>query len=189
MQCARCSTNTAMRCRRDPVSWLGRKVTLYSFVIVNLWGAIGGGMFICLAGLQAIPKQYYEVAGQFDMALIPHSPTLQNYPKLFQIMPFHLLLWTSMKLAAISVAGQLLACSMAAFLFAVVRLPFGNALFVLPLVTLMVPVQVTTIAQFIIFKWLGLYGTQARLYLPSFLGGAFGTHMPRHRDKRFSLIT
>lgn len=46
----------------DPVSWLGPKVALYSIVIVNVWGAIGGGMIIFLAGLQAIPKEYYEVA-------------------------------------------------------------------------------------------------------------------------------
>jgi ABC-type glycerol-3-phosphate transport system permease component len=94
-------------------------------------------------------------------------------------MPFHLLLWNSFKLSAISVAGQLLTCSMAAFIFAVVRFPFRNALFVLLLATLMVPGQVTVIPQFIIFKWLGLYGTQAPLYLPAFLGGAFGTFLMR----------
>lgn len=46
----------------DPVSWLGRRMALYSVVIVNVWGAIGGGMIIFLAGLQAIPKDHYEVA-------------------------------------------------------------------------------------------------------------------------------
>ena len=66
-------------------------------------------------------------------------------------------------MSAISVIGQLLTCSMAAFIFAVVRFPCRNALFVLLLVTLMVPGQVTVIPQFIIFKWLGLYGTQAPL--------------------------
>ena len=115
------------------------------------------------------------VAEQFDMALIPATPTLENYPRLFGIMPFHLMIWNSAKIALISVAGQLLTCSMAAFIFAVVRFPGRNALFVLMLVTLMVPGQVTVIPQFIIFKWLGLYGTQAPLYAPAFLGGAFGT--------------
>jgi ABC-type glycerol-3-phosphate transport system permease component len=119
------------------------------------------------------------LAEQFDMALIPQTPTLENYPKLFEIMPFHLMIWNSFKLAAISVAGQLLTCSMAGFIFAVVRFPFRNALFLLLLATLMVPGQVTVIPQFIIFKFLGLYGTQAPLYLPSFLGGAFGTFLMR----------
>ena len=46
----------------NPVSWLGPKMALYSVVAVNVWGAIGGGMIIFLAGLQAIPRDYYEVA-------------------------------------------------------------------------------------------------------------------------------
>jgi ABC-type glycerol-3-phosphate transport system permease component len=116
---------------------------------------------------------------QFDMALIPQTPTLENYPRLFQIMPFHLLIWNSLKISLISVFGQLLTCSMAAFIFAVMRFPGRNLLFLVLLVTLMVPGQVTIIPQFIIFKWLGLYGTQAPLYAPAFLGGAFGTFLMR----------
>lgn len=45
----------------SPVSWLGPRMALYSIVVVNVWGAIGGGMIIFLAGLQAIPKEYFEV--------------------------------------------------------------------------------------------------------------------------------
>ena len=50
-----------------PVHWLGAQVALYSVVIANVWGAIGGGMIIFLAGLQAIPPEYYEV-GRIDGA-------------------------------------------------------------------------------------------------------------------------
>jgi ABC-type glycerol-3-phosphate transport system permease component len=85
----------------------------------------------------------------------------------------------SFTIAAISTFGQLLTCSMAGFIFAVVRFPFRNLLFVLLLVTLMVPAQITVIPQFIVFKFLGLYGTQAPLYIPAFLGGAFGTFLMR----------
>lgn len=46
----------------DPVRWLSRDVALYSVTIANVWGAIGGGMIIFLAGLQAIPRDFYEVA-------------------------------------------------------------------------------------------------------------------------------
>jgi len=35
---------------------------LASVVIVNIWGAIGEGMIIFLAGLTAIPREYYEAA-------------------------------------------------------------------------------------------------------------------------------
>ncbi len=46
----------------DPVYWLGRDMALYSVVIVNIWGAVGEGMIIFLAGLQAIPRNVYEAA-------------------------------------------------------------------------------------------------------------------------------
>ncbi len=46
----------------QPVRWLSAQNALFSVVIVNVWGAIGEGMIIFLAGLQAIPKEYYEAA-------------------------------------------------------------------------------------------------------------------------------
>jgi len=46
----------------SPVRWLGPNMVLWSVVIVNVWGAIGEGMIIFLAGLQAVPKDYYEAA-------------------------------------------------------------------------------------------------------------------------------
>jgi multiple sugar transport system permease protein len=46
----------------DPVRWLGPGMALYSVVIVNVWGAIGEGMIVFLAGLQAIPREHYEAA-------------------------------------------------------------------------------------------------------------------------------
>lgn len=44
------------------VCWLCTKNALMSVTIVNIWGAIGEGMIIFLAGLTAIPREYYEAA-------------------------------------------------------------------------------------------------------------------------------
>lgn len=45
-----------------PVCWLCTENAMISVVIVNIWGAIGEGMIIFLAGLTAIPREYYEAA-------------------------------------------------------------------------------------------------------------------------------
>jgi multiple sugar transport system permease protein len=45
-----------------PVCWLCADHAMMSVVIVNIWGAIGEGMIIFLAGLTAIPRDYYEAA-------------------------------------------------------------------------------------------------------------------------------
>ena len=45
-----------------PICWLCTDNAMMSVVIVNVWGAIGEGMIIFLAGLTAIPRDYYEAA-------------------------------------------------------------------------------------------------------------------------------
>jgi multiple sugar transport system permease protein len=44
------------------VCWLCTKNAMASVVVVNIWGAVGEGMIIFLAGLTAIPREYYEAA-------------------------------------------------------------------------------------------------------------------------------
>jgi multiple sugar transport system permease protein len=46
----------------QPVCWLCTNNAMLSVVIVNVWGAIGEGMIIFLAGLTAVPRDYYEAA-------------------------------------------------------------------------------------------------------------------------------
>jgi multiple sugar transport system permease protein len=46
----------------QPVCWLCTQNAMYAVIIVNIWGAIGEGMIIFLAGLTAIPREYYEAA-------------------------------------------------------------------------------------------------------------------------------
>jgi multiple sugar transport system permease protein len=77
----------------DPVSWLGPKVALWSIVIVNVWGAIGGGMIIFLAGLQAIPKDYYEVA-RLDGATVWQRLRFVTLPALAPSIFFQMVLTT-----------------------------------------------------------------------------------------------
>jgi multiple sugar transport system permease protein len=46
----------------EGVCWLCTDKAMMSVVIVNIWGAIGEGMIIFLAGLTAIPREYYEAS-------------------------------------------------------------------------------------------------------------------------------
>jgi ABC-type glycerol-3-phosphate transport system permease component len=98
---------------------------------------------------------------------------------LWEALPVDRLLFNSFKIASLSTIGQVLTCSMAGFVFATIRFRFREPLFIALLATLMIPPQMAYIPNFIIFKYLGLIGTQAPLWLPSFLGGAFGTFLMR----------
>jgi multiple sugar transport system permease protein len=44
------------------VCWLCTDKVLIALIIVNVWGAIGEGMIIFLAGLTAVPREYYEAS-------------------------------------------------------------------------------------------------------------------------------
>jgi multiple sugar transport system permease protein len=118
-------------------------------------------------------------ADQFNRALLPNPPTLENFAQLWEKLPFTRLIMNSLSIAILVTTGQLLTCAMGAFCFAVVRFRFRDALFAALLATLMIPMQVTLVPNFILFKWLGLIGTQAPLWLPGFWGGAFGTFLLR----------
>ncbi len=118
-------------------------------------------------------------ADQFSRTLIPNTATLENFQTLWAMLPINYLLINSFKIALITTIGQIITCGMAAFVFAVVRFRFRETLFFVLLATLMVPSQVTIVPNFILFRALGLYGTQAPLWLPAFWGGAFGTFLLR----------
>jgi multiple sugar transport system permease protein len=118
-------------------------------------------------------------ADQFSRSLIPSPATLANFQRLWDQLPFTRLIINSLSIATLSTIGQMLTCAMAAFCFAVVDFPFRRGLFVCLLATLMLPPQITLVPNFIMFKWLGLIGTQVPLWLPSFWGGAFGTFLLR----------
>ncbi|MSR82730.1 MAG: carbohydrate ABC transporter permease [Candidatus Latescibacteria bacterium] len=87
--------------------------------------------------------------------------------------------FNSAYLVALSIAGQLLSCSLVAYAFARLRWPGREAIFGLLLATMMLPGQVTMIPVFLIFKQLGWYNTLKTLWVPSFFGSAFFIFMLR----------
>ncbi len=46
-------------------------IALYSIILVAIWGAIGSNMILFLAGLQGIPKVYYEAAAIDGAGTLP----------------------------------------------------------------------------------------------------------------------
>ncbi len=150
---------------------------LLSYLVLSL-----GAITMLVPFLWMISVAFRIPAEQFSRSLIPNPITLQNFVDLFEDLPdnaFSYLTLNSFKLAILAVVGQVLSCAMAAFVFAIVRFRGRNLLFALLLATMMIPSQVSLIPNFIIFKFLGLTGTQWPLILPAFWGGAFGTFLLR----------
>jgi len=75
-------------------------------------------------------------------------------------------------ITVLSIAGQLLTCSLAGYVFARVRFRGRDGLFLCVLATLLLPEQVTAIPRFLLFRSLGMVDTFWPLILPTVLGGA-----------------
>ena len=68
-----------------------------------------------------------------------------------------------------AVAGNLFACSLAAYAFARLRFRFKTVFFSIMLVTVMLPIHVVLVPQYILFNALGWVNTFVPLILPKFL--------------------
>jgi len=146
-----------------------------TYILLILGSVIMLGPFLWM-----VSTAFKLPADQFTRTLLPPTWTLQNFRDLFGVdINFPLLFFNSVYISLLITAGTLFTCSMAAFCFAVVRFKGRDALFVILLITLMIPAQVTLIPNFIVFKFMGVIGTSIPLWLPAFLGGAFGIFLMR----------
>lgn len=106
-----------------------------------------------------------------SISLIPAHPDPAAYPRGWTGLqvPFGHFFWNSAVISVLSVIGNVLSCSLAAF--AVTRLHFrGRDLcFALMLGTMMIPYQVTLIPQYILFLHLDWVNTILPLVVPKFL--------------------
>jgi multiple sugar transport system permease protein len=93
----------------------------------------------------------------FPPVLIPHVLRFANYPDALATAPFGRFFLNSAIVAVVTVAANLVLCSLAGYAFARFRFLGRTALFIVIMATLMVPFQVTMIPQFIITKWLGVH--------------------------------
>lgn len=82
---------------------------------------------------------------------------------------FGVFFWNSLVISVLSVIGNVLACSLAAFAFARLRFKGKNFWFALMMGTLMLPHHVTLIPQYILFLNLDWVNTNLPLIVPKFL--------------------
>jgi multiple sugar transport system permease protein len=106
-----------------------------------------------------------------NLSLVPSQATLENYPKGWNFLnaPFSLYFINSFIIAALAIVGNLLSCSITAYVFARLKFRWRNVWFALMLMGLMLPQHVTIIPQYILFNNAHLVNTIVPLILPKFL--------------------
>jgi sn-glycerol 3-phosphate transport system permease protein len=114
----------------------------------------------------------------FPGALIPRSIDLSTYSDAFRIGHLGRYLLNSVVVTSIIVAGQVITSIFAAYAFAFLRFPFKRLVFLVFLATLMVPAEVTIVANYETIQDLGWIDSYLGLTVP-FLATAFGTFLLR----------
>ena len=129
--------------------------------------------FFIMLGVSLWPNEAF-LARRFPLNQI----TLNNYVEAFRVLPFGRYFLNSAIVTVTVTVLQILISSLAAFAFARLRFRGREPIFLLYLATLMIPVQVTLISNFLIIKNLGWYNTYLALIVPS-LFSALSTFLLR----------
>ncbi|WP_088102018.1 carbohydrate ABC transporter permease [Halalkalibacter urbisdiaboli] len=108
------------------------------------------------------------------LSLIPSTFVWENYPvgwEGFGKTGFDIFFRNSMIVTSLVVIGTIMSSSIVAYGFARLNFKFKGVLFACLMATIMLPVQITLIPQYILFHNIGWVNTFLPLIVPAFLGG------------------
>ena len=122
----------------------------------------------------------------FPPKWVPSRLTLEHFDIALDKAPWLTYYWNSLVVAVVSVGCSLFLGLFAGYAFAVYRFPLQNVFFILILATLMVPVQVTSVALYVLLSRIGWVDTYLGILAPNF-ASAFGVFMIRQGIKTIPL--
>lgn len=148
------------------------KILIYVVLIL-------GAIISLIPFLYTVSTSLMNLTEATGRALLPRTPQWSNYLEAWDDANFSRYLWNSVRLAALTLAGQLVFCTLAGYAFARMRFPGKEFIYTLVLATLMLPEAVTWVPNFITITWLSRvspipwYDNWPALTVP-FMASAFG---------------
>lgn len=171
----------------SPVMRLTRRGLLY-LALIAMSAIILAPFYIVLGLALSRPAEVFA----WPPVWWPAVPQWQNFLEVFEVTAFGRAMWNTFIVASISTIGIVVIDGLAGYAFAKMRFPGRTTMFMLILATLMVPVHVTIIPLFIMFRsfplaggndifgsgGFGILNSYPSLILP-FLATAYGTYLMR----------
>jgi multiple sugar transport system permease protein len=145
-----------------------RWTILWQYAILTIFGAI---FLIPLLWVLSTSLKGNEQIFTIPPQWIPTRFRWENYTEIFHRMPVLLYLKNSVFVTALQMIGIVASSSIVAYAFAILRWPGRNLLFGILLATMMLPMQVTMIPVFVLFKQFGWLDSFKPLIVPAFVGG------------------
>ena len=158
------------------------------FSRANLGATLAGGYLpLILATLVMVLPLLWMIISSFkapqeilstDLVVLPSEPSLSNYEAAWSSVPIPRFFLNSVIVTTIGSSIKVLLAIFTAYALVFVRFPFKRVIFVLILVALMVPPQVSILPNYVLIAGLGGVNTYWGIILPG-LGTAFGTFLLR----------
>ena len=133
---------------------------------------VGFGLFMLYPLIWLLISSFKPTADIFsEPGLVPRRPTAANYPEGWTALTddFGHYMLNSLIVVAGSIVGNLLACSLAAYAFARLEFPLKRFWFAVMLGTMMLPIHVIIVPQYIMFARADLINTFWPLIIPKIL--------------------
>ncbi len=110
---------------------------------------------------------------KYPVTWLPANWLWDNYPKVFELIPFLTYMGNSLLVTLLNMLGVALTCPLVAYSLARMEWRGKNTLFFITLAVMMIPYQVIMIPIYMIFSRMKLVGTFAPLILPQYFGIPF----------------
>jgi multiple sugar transport system permease protein len=150
----------------------GRTRSLPSSLLIHL--LLGAASLVMLYPLLWMLSSSFKADSEIfsnSVSLWPRSFNLDAYRRGWEglTVSFGTFFWNSIVIAVLSVIGNVLSCSLAAYAFARLNFPGKRFWFAIMLGTLMLPYHVTLIPQYVLFLNIGWVDTILPLVVPKFM--------------------
>ncbi|MBD2567670.1 carbohydrate ABC transporter permease [Anabaena lutea] len=152
---------------------------LQTLLIYGILGAIAiVTLFPLLWLISTALKSPTENILQSPPQLLPAQPTLDNFYRVWESLPFGQYLYNSTLVAILTVGLNLLFCALAAYPLARLSFVGRDGIFIAIVSTIMIPFQIVMIPLYILTVQLGLRNSYLGIIFPS-LASAFGIFLLR----------
>lgn len=164
---------------------ISRAFSAYRYAILTVVAAILCAPLVFMISI-ALSSNATSQASTFT--LVPTEFVWGNFAHAFDgTVPMGRFILNSLIVSLTSVVGMTLSSALVAFGFARLQAPGKNVLFVILLSTMMIPVEVLLIPQFVIFRHLGWIDTLLPLIIPNCFAHAFNVFLMRQFISRIPI--
>lgn len=149
------------------------RIVIYMILIAGIAITVFPFLWMILTSLKVQSE-----AMQIPVVIFPKEWKFENYPAVFQQIPYGRMYLNTIINTIVIVVAQLAFCSMAAYAFARIEFPGRGIIFGILLSVLMIPGSFFIIPQYQIIQSLNLLNSIPALFLPN-LFSIFGTFLLR----------